>query len=84
MGTLHHISYDRLGLKGDILGVVTMSEDNIDVVMLQALQRALQTLDDMLLAQTAGVGLLPRCAEEDLGGQDVLVTRPCYGRVNGC
>jgi hypothetical protein len=54
---------------------VTVSEDNIDVVMLQTLQGALQALDDVLLAQTTGVGLLSRCSKEDFGRQNVFVSR---------
>lgn len=60
----------------DLLGIVTMSKYNIDVVVLQALQGALQSLNDVLLAQTTGVGLLPRGAEEDLCRQNVFVPRP--------
>lgn len=48
-----------------------MGKDNIDVRLLQALERALETLDDVLSAETAGVGLLAASTEEDLCGEDV-------------
>ena len=51
-------------------------EHNVHVRLLQPLQRALETLDNVLPAEAAGVGLLAASAEEDLGAQDVLVTRP--------
>jgi hypothetical protein len=41
-------------------------EHDVDVVVLQALERALETLDDVLLAQSTGVGLLASCSEENL------------------
>ena len=50
----------------DLLGIVTMSKYNIDVVVLQTLERALEALDDVLLAQSTGVGLLASCSEENL------------------
>lgn len=59
-----------------ILRVVAVSEDNIHVVVLQALQGALKALNNVLLAQATGIGLLPRCSKEDLGRQNVFVTRP--------
>ena len=52
-------------------------KDNIDVRLLQALERALQPLDDMLSAEATSVRLLTASAEEDLGGKNVFVTRPC-------
>jgi hypothetical protein len=60
----------------DVLGVVAVGKDDIDVRVLQTGQGALETLDDVLLGQAPGVGLLPLCAEEDLCRQDVLVTWP--------
>jgi hypothetical protein len=51
-------------------------EHNVHVRLLQPLQRALETLDNVLPAEATGVGLLAACAEEDLGAEDVLVTRP--------
>ena len=57
-------------------GVGTVGEDDIDVGGLEALDGGLETLDDVLAAETAGVGLLATGAEEDLGGQDVLVAGP--------
>ena len=57
-------------------GVGTVGEDNIDVRGLETLDGGLETLDDVLAAETAGVGLLATGTEEDLSGQDVLVTGP--------
>ena len=54
-----------------------MCEDDINVRLLQALERVLKTLDDVLAGETASVGLLATSAEEDLGRDHVLVTRPC-------
>lgn len=48
-----------------------MGKDNIDVRLLEALERALKTLDDVLSAETTGVGLLAASAKEDLCGEDV-------------
>jgi hypothetical protein len=46
-------------------GVVgTMGENNIDIWLLETLQRGLETLNDVLLAQTTSVGLLAACTEE--------------------
>jgi hypothetical protein len=53
-----------------------VGKDDIDVRVLQTGQGALEPLDDVLLGQAPGVGLLPLCAEEDLCRQDVLVTWP--------
>lgn len=53
-----------------------VGEDDVDVWGLQALQAGLETLDDVLSRQAAGVGLLAPGAEEDLGDQDVLVAGP--------
>jgi hypothetical protein len=60
----------------DVLGVVAVGKDDIDVRVLQTGQGALEALDDVLLRQAPGVGLLPLCAEEDLCRQDVFVTWP--------
>lgn len=43
-----------------------MSKDDIDVVVLETLQGALQALNDVLLAQSPGVGLLAASSEEHL------------------
>lgn len=43
-----------------------MSENDVDIVELQALERALEALDEMLLAQAVGIGLLATGAKEDL------------------
>jgi len=51
-------------------------ENNVHVRLLQPLQRALETLDNVLSAEATGVGLLTASAEEDLGAQNVLVTGP--------
>jgi hypothetical protein len=51
-------------------------ENNVHVWLLQPLQRALETLDNVLPAEAASVGLLAASAEEDLGGEHVLITRP--------
>jgi hypothetical protein len=48
-----------------------MGKDNIDIRLLETLERALETLDDVLSAKTAGVGLLAASSEEDLCGEDV-------------
>ena len=53
-----------------------MSEHHVDIVVLQPLQRALQTLNNVLLAQPPRVGLLASRAKVDLGRQHVLVARP--------
>jgi hypothetical protein len=57
-------------------GVGAVGKDNVDVGLLQPLQRALQSLDNVLPAQTAGVGLLASSTEEDFGRQNVLVSGP--------
>ena len=57
-------------------GVGTVGKDYVDVGGLQTLEGRLETLDDVLPAQAAGVGLLAARSEEDLGGEDVLVTGP--------
>jgi hypothetical protein len=54
----------------------SMSEHNIHVRLLETLERALQTLHHMLPRQSTGVGLLATRAEEDFGGEDVLIARP--------
>lgn len=54
-----------------------MGEHNVYVGLIHTLERALQSLDDMLPAETAGVGLLTSGTKEDLGGEDILVTGPC-------
>lgn len=43
-----------------------MREDDIDVVVLETLERALQALDNVLLAQSSGVGLLAASSKENL------------------
>lgn len=48
-----------------------MGKDNIDVRLLQALERALETLNDVLSAETTSVGLLAASTEEDLCSEDV-------------
>lgn len=48
-----------------------MGEDDIHVGLFQALEGALETLDDVLAGETSGVGLLAACAEEDLCCEDV-------------
>ena len=48
-----------------------MGKDDIDVGLLQALEGALETLDDVLAGETSGVGLLAACTEEDLCCEDV-------------
>jgi hypothetical protein len=51
-------------------------EHDVHVRLLQPLKRALETLDNVLPAEAASVGLLATSAEEDLGAQDVLIARP--------
>jgi hypothetical protein len=51
-------------------------EHNVHVRLLQPLQRALETLDNVLPAEAAGVGLLAAGTEEDLGAEHVFVTGP--------
>lgn len=51
-------------------------KDNVHVGLLKPLQRALESLNDVLPAQATGVGLLATSTEEDLCAQDVLVTGP--------
>jgi hypothetical protein len=63
-------------VRSDSLRVVAVGKDDIDVRVLQTGQGALEPLNDVLLGQAPGVGLLPLCAEEDLCRQDVLVTWP--------
>jgi hypothetical protein len=63
---------DRLGETLDNLlhgscGVGTVSQDDINVVVVQSLEGALQALDDVLLGKTTSVGLLAASTEEDLG-----------------
>jgi hypothetical protein len=53
-----------------------VGEDDVDVVVLQTLQGALEALNHVLLAEAASVGLLASCAKEDLCRKDVLVARP--------
>jgi hypothetical protein len=48
-----------------------VGEDNVDVRLFQALEGALETLNDVLAGETAGVGLLAACAKEDLGCEDI-------------
>jgi hypothetical protein len=48
-----------------------MGKDNIDVRLLEALERALEALNNVLSAETTGVGLLAACAKEDFCGEDV-------------
>jgi len=48
-----------------------VGKDDIDVGLLQALEGALETLDDVLAGETSGVGLLAACTEEDLCCEDV-------------
>jgi hypothetical protein len=43
-----------------------MGEDDVNIVMLETLERALQALDNVLLAQSPGVGLLASCSKVDL------------------
>ena len=67
-------AFDNLAHGGGIVRAV--GENDVDVRLLQTGQGALETLDDVLPAETAGVGLLATGAEKDLGGQDVLVAGP--------
>lgn len=60
--------------RGGVVGSV--GEDNVDIRLLETLQRALEALNDVLAAQTSGVGLLATSAKEDLCGEDVLVSGP--------
>lgn len=71
--TLRKALNDLLHRRADVRA---MSEHDVHVRLLQAGQRALQALDDVLAGETAGVGLLAASAEEDLRGEHVLVTRP--------
>jgi len=48
-----------------------VGENDIHVGLLQALEGALKTLDDVLAGETSGVGLLAACTEEDLCCEDV-------------
>jgi len=54
--------------------VGTVSQDDIDVVVVQSLEGALQALNDVLLGKTTGVGLLAASTEEDLGRDDIFVS----------
>jgi len=56
--------------------VKSVSIDNVHIWLLHALQRALQTLDNVLLAKTSGIGLLASSTEEHLGRKHILVARP--------
>lgn len=60
--------------RGGVVGSV--GEDDVDIGLLETLQRALEALDDVLAAQASGVGLLAASAEEDLCGENVLVSGP--------
>jgi len=51
-------------------------KNNVHVGLLQSLQRALESLHDVLPAQATSVGLLAAGTEEDLCAQDVLVAGP--------
>ena len=53
-----------------------VSEDNVDVWLLESLERALESFTDVLLGETTGVGLLASSPKEDLGGKDVLIPGP--------
>lgn len=58
-------------------GVVgSVSENDIDVRLLKTLERRLETFDHVLAGQTTGIGLLSASAEEDLGRENVFITRP--------
>lgn len=57
--------------------VRTMCEDNIDVRLFEALERALESLNDVLPAQATSVWLLASSSKEDLGSKHVLVAGPC-------
>lgn len=46
--------------------IVTVCKDNVDVGLFQTLERRLQSLNDVLLGETASVGLLAARAKEDL------------------
>lgn len=49
-----------------LLGIITMREHYVNVVVLETLERALQAFDNMLLAQPLGVGLRSSCSKIDL------------------
>ena len=51
-------------------------KNDIHVRLLQSLQRALESLHNVLPAQSTGVGFLAAGTEENLGAQDVLVAGP--------
>jgi hypothetical protein len=76
MGVLWGSDIFKREVRSDSLRVVAVGKDDIDVRVLQTGQGALEPLNDVLLGQAPGVGLLPLCAEEDLCRQDVLVTWP--------
>jgi len=52
----------------------TVSKDNINVWLLEALERALKTLDDVLLGEAASIGLLTAGTEEDLCNDESPMT----------
>jgi hypothetical protein len=53
-----------------------MSKDNVDIWLLETLERALEALDDVFARETTSVRLFATCAKEDLGRQDIFVTWP--------
>ena len=59
---------------GGVVGSV--GEDDVDVWLLQAGQGALESLDNVFLRKTAGVGFLAAGAEEDFCDEDVFVAGP--------
>lgn len=56
--------------------VWTMGEDDVDVGLLETRERALETFDDVLFREAAGVWFLATCTEEDFGDENVFVSRP--------
>lgn len=54
--------------------VRTVSQDNVNVIVVQSLEGALQALDNVLLGETTSVGLLATSTKEDLGRNNVLVS----------
>ena len=71
-------SHDTLNQQGlfNSPRIRPMRKYHIDVRLLQSLQRALQSLDDMFPRETAGIGFLSPCPEEYLGNEDKLIARP--------
>ena len=65
---------DDLLHRGGVVGSV--GEDDVDVWLLQAGQRALESFDNVFLGETAGVGFLAAGAEKDFCNEDVFVAGP--------